>query len=79
MGPLHAERLATGTAVLLDGRGRVLLTRCHVAGRPLARLVGLLATGRLRPGEGLLLRPCRSVHAVGLRPAIGVALLDAAG
>jgi len=43
------------------------------------RLRGLLARAPLRPGEGLLLLECGSVHTVGMRYAIDVAFLDAGG
>ena len=59
------------------GRGAVLGTRVALADRWLPRLRGLLGRTRLDPGEGLLLTPCGSVHMLGMRFAIDVALLDA--
>lgn len=51
--------------------------RCTVASSPRARLRGLLGRRVLPPGEGLLLRPCASVHTCFLRFPIDVVLLDA--
>ena len=54
--------------------GRVLL-----ANRWLTRLRGMLARPAPRPGEGLLLSPCRSVHMYGMRYPLDVAFLDNRG
>jgi uncharacterized membrane protein (UPF0127 family) len=45
----------------------------------LKRLLGLFAGPPLKPGEGLLLRPCRAVHTAFLRQAIDVVFLDRDG
>ena len=58
-------------------RGAVLGTRVDLADRWLARLRGLLGRPEPKPGEGLLLTPCSSVHMLGMRYPIDVALLDA--
>lgn len=79
MGVLHIDRICPRAFALCEvGAGTVLET-CRVAGTPLARLVGLLATPVLRPGEGILITPCSSVHTVGMRRAISCAFLDADG
>lgn len=49
----------------------------HEAKRFRARLLGLLALPRLRPGEALALQPCGSVHTCFMRYAIDVVYLDA--
>jgi uncharacterized membrane protein (UPF0127 family) len=59
-----------------DPDGRVLIARCHVADRLLARLVGLLGTPDLADDEGLWLEPCSSVHTAGMRIPIACAFLD---
>lgn len=41
-----------------------------------ARLRGLLGRNALSPGEGLLLRPCRAIHTIGMRFAIDAVFLD---
>ena len=63
--------------VVNASRGAVLGTRVGLADRWLARLRGLLGRPELVPGEGLLLTPCGSVHMLGMRYPIDVALLDA--
>jgi uncharacterized membrane protein (UPF0127 family) len=63
--------------VVNAGRGAVLGTRVALADRWLARLRGLLGRPELATGEGLLLTPSGSVHMLGMRYAIDVALLDA--
>ncbi len=45
----------------------------------MARGVGLLDRSGLDAGEGLLLKPCSSVHCFFMRFAIDVAFLDAEG
>ena len=57
-------------------RGAVLGSRIALADRWLSRLRGLLGRPELEPGEGLLLVPCGSVHMLGMRYAIDVALLN---
>ena len=48
-----------------------------VADNFFTRLVGLLATKRLRPGEGLMITPCSSIHTLGMRFPIDVLFVDA--
>jgi uncharacterized membrane protein (UPF0127 family) len=43
------------------------------------RLLGLLGREPLSQGEGLLLRPCRAVHMIGMSQSLDVAFLDASG
>ncbi len=64
------------TAQLLADDGRVVLARCHVADRPLARMRGLLGRAGLDQGEGLLLRPAGSIHMFFMRFAIDAVFLD---
>ena len=79
MGRLRVDRLSGPPAPLRTDDGRPLAERCHRAGSPLARLVGLLGTPDLALDEALWLEPCSSVHTVGLRARIGCAFLDADG
>ncbi len=79
MGRLRIDRLTSCPRRLLGPDGRVLADRCHVARSARARLIGLLGTPRLEVGEAVWLTPCSSVHTLGLRVAIGCALLDASG
>jgi hypothetical protein len=45
----------------------------------LSRLLGLTLLRPARAGEGLLIPRCRSVHTFGMRFAVHVVFLDAAG
>jgi hypothetical protein len=69
---------ATSFAVRNLDREVWLGDRIGVADRWWSRARGLLGR-RLDPREGLLIRPCRAVHMFGMRYAIDVAFLDAAG
>ena len=60
-------------------RGTVLGTRIGLADGWWTRLKGLLGRDRLEPGEGLLLRPCRAVHMLGMRMSLDIAFLDPDG
>jgi len=51
----------------------------RVAGSFIARGLGLLAGAPLQADEGLLIAPCGSIHTLGMRYAIDVVFLDAAG
>ena len=79
MGHLRVDRLTGQSAPLLAPDGRVLAARCHRAATPLARMAGLLFTADLQVEEALWIEPCSSVHAFGLRCAIGCAFLDGDG
>ena len=58
---------------------RELGARIGLADGWLARLRGMLARPAPRPGEGLLLTPCSSVHMYGMRFPLDVAFLDRRG
>lgn len=47
-----------------------------IADKPLARVIGLLNKRRLLPGEGLVIRPCNSVHTFFMRFPIDIAFVD---
>lgn len=79
MGRLRVDRICGATARLVLASGRVVLDACHVADRPVSRLVGLLGTRRLADGEGLAIRPCASVHTFGMRYPIACAFVGADG
>jgi uncharacterized membrane protein (UPF0127 family) len=51
----------------------------HEAVSRRARARGLAGLDDLPPGHGLHLRPCRSVHTLGMRFALDLLWLDAAG
>jgi uncharacterized membrane protein (UPF0127 family) len=56
--------------------GSPVCERCTVADSPPARLRGLLGRRGLPAGDGLLLRPCASVHTCFLCFPIDVVFLD---
>ena len=58
-------------------RGKVLGARVGVADWWWLRLRGLSGRMDLAPGEGLLLKPCRAVHMMGMKFPLDVAFLDA--
>ncbi|SDF01842.1 DUF192 domain-containing protein [Sporolituus thermophilus] len=57
-------------------RGTVVATRVRVADTFWRRLKGLLGTTALPIDAALILRPCNSVHTIGMRYAIDVLFLD---
>ncbi len=57
---------------------RLLLPECKVMDTPFARLAGLMGK-HLSPGEGALLRPCRSVHTFFMKEPIDLLFLSSEG
>jgi len=57
-------------------KGNILVEHLEVADTPRARRRGLLGRASFRPGEGLLLTPCRSIHTIGMKFPIDVVFLD---
>jgi len=57
--------------------GQLLLQEVILANTFWSRLKGLLGRASLPPQQGLLIRPCHSVHTLGMRFAIGVVFLNA--
>jgi uncharacterized membrane protein (UPF0127 family) len=59
--------------------GRCLLARVWVTDGPWERARGLLGRGPLGPQEAMLIEPCWLVHTFGMRFALDLAFVDAAG
>ncbi len=59
--------------------GKELASRAVVARGVLARLLGLLGRSGLSPGEGMVFRPCKGIHTLGMRFPIDVLYLDGKG
>ncbi|HMO01206.1 MAG TPA: DUF192 domain-containing protein [Miltoncostaeaceae bacterium] len=78
MGRLRIDRLH-GAPLRLTACGRGVAVRCHLADRPLGRLVGLLGTRDLGGEEALWIDRCAAVHTAFLRAPIGVAFVDGDG
>ena len=58
-------------------RKTVLAKRLRIADSFFTRLRGLLGTRSLPEGEALLIRPCNSIHMLGMRYAIDVVFASA--
>lgn len=58
--------------------GGCVVPRLHCATKLPERLKGLLGRSSLDIGEGLLLRPCSSIHTLGMRFALDVVFIDRA-
>jgi uncharacterized membrane protein (UPF0127 family) len=56
--------------------GATVCEQCLVADNPWSRLRGLLGRSGLPAGEGVLLRPCSSVHMMFMRFPIDVVFCD---
>jgi uncharacterized protein len=65
--------------VVNTGRNCELGTRVGLADAWLLRLRGMLGRPEPKPGEGLFLSPCQSVHMYGMRYPLDVAFLDISG
>jgi len=62
--------------VLNLSKGCVLLARAQVADKLFQRLKGLLGRRELPSGSGMIIKPCQSVHTVGMSFPIDVAFVD---
>lgn len=67
------------TTAVNQRRGRVLGSRIALADGWWLRARGLLGRGGLAGGEGMLLRPCRAVHTIGMAFPLDIVFLDRAG
>lgn len=56
--------------------GKIIVQELWLAATFWRRLKGLLGTKELLPGQGLLLRPCNSVHTIGMAYALDVVFLS---
>jgi uncharacterized protein len=56
--------------------GEVVCERCVVADNAFRRMKGLLGRSALAPDEGIMLKPCNSVHTFFMRFAIDVVFCD---
>ena len=60
----------------LESEGVLVLDRVIVADNFSKRLKGLLGSSGLNLGEGLVIKPCNSVHTIGMKFTIDVAFVD---
>ena len=68
--------MASRVRIEIAATGRPIAGEAWTAANAWERMVGLLATERLGPGQGLLLAPCGSVHTFGMRFSIDILFLD---
>ena len=64
------------SAATLTTRQIIIADQVKHAANPIARMKGLLGTKSLPDGHALWLRPCNSVHTIGMAYAIDVIFLD---
>ena len=57
-------------------QNKIILNNTHLAETFFARLKGLLGTRQLEAGKGLIIRPCNSIHTVGMNYAIDVLFIN---
>lgn len=55
----------------------VLAESARVADSFLSRMIGLLSSPPLQPGDGLLLKPCAQIHMMGMRFPLDAVFFDA--
>ncbi|PKM79296.1 MAG: hypothetical protein CVU88_06515 [Firmicutes bacterium HGW-Firmicutes-13] len=65
--------------VLNLSKGTIILEEAEVADNFFLRLKGLLGRSGLLPGKGLLIKPCKAVHTVGMSFPIDVGFVDKEG
>ncbi len=56
--------------------GEKIANQCYLADKFFTRLKGLLGKDDMSQGEGLLIRPCSSVHTIGMKMFIDVVFLS---
>ncbi len=71
--------MPAGDTVLLLVNGQPSGIALGMADTFWSRFWGLMGRRALRGGQGLLIRPCASVHTIGMRFAIDIAFLAADG
>ncbi len=59
-----------------ETKGTVIADKGIIASSPAARAQGLLGKDNIKPGEGLLITPCSSIHTFFMHFAIDVIYLD---
>lgn len=62
--------------VIHEGNGKRLVSRLRVADSFFSRLRGLIGSGPLQQGEGMLITPCQQIHTHFMRYPVDVLFLD---
>lgn len=63
-------------AVYNSTKGILLLPEAEVADSFWRRLIGLMGRKQLSDGSGLIIKPCNSIHMIGMRFPIDVIFVD---
>jgi uncharacterized protein len=64
---------------LVDAEGNVVVPNLASATNSFERMRGLLGRAALKAGDGLLIKPCNSIHTLGMRYPIDVVFLGRDG
>ncbi len=62
--------------IINEDNGEIIASRCFLADNFITRLKGLLGKEMMLEGEGLLIKPCSSVHTLGMKIIIDVVFLS---
>ena len=72
----RADAVKRGYTTLRHSDGTIVCERCFVVDTPIARMKGLIGRSELPAGEGIVIRPCNSIHMFFMRFAIDAIFLD---
>ncbi|MFH1622296.1 MAG: DUF192 domain-containing protein [Candidatus Omnitrophota bacterium] len=64
------------TKIVNKTKNIILAEKTEIADTPLKRMKGLLGKNNLNQGEGLIIKPCSSIHTFFMRFSIDVVFLD---
>lgn len=62
--------------IIKDSKGEMICENAKMADNILTRLLGLMFTRDLPFGEGLLIRPCNSIHTFFMNYSLDIVFLD---
>ena len=62
--------------MIKNSKGEVICENAKTADNVLSRLLGLMFTKDLAPQEGLLIRPCNSIHTFFMNYSLDIVFLD---
>ena len=61
---------------LKDSKGNMICAQTRIANNPFSRMKGLMFSQDLSGDDGLLIRPCNSIHTFFMRYSLDVIFLD---
>ncbi len=62
--------------IINEGSGEIIASHCYLADSFFTRFKGLLGRKQMSEGEGLLIKPCSSVHTLGMKMIIDVVFIS---